>query len=155
MLCLSSKTKAFQKGLCCPADGLMQPWCNKYFALPFADVIIITAYLYLFCSAFAEQQVSAMLETVPMHTRGAAGKVTLPRFMPTYCHMSPKPWHRGCFRAICRAAPALSTQGKDPASCCPSDGPAAYYSCPRVPQGASGASLSVGGTARAHVQQSS
>lgn len=144
------KPRLLQKGLCYPADGLMQPWCNKCFA----DVIITTAHLYLFCSAFAEQQVSAMLEMVPMHTKGAAGKVTLPRFILTYCHMSPKPWQWGCFRATCRAAPALLTQGKDCASCCPSEGPAAYYSCPHKPQGASGARLPVGGTASAYMQQS-
>lgn len=68
----SVKRKLLQKGLCCPVDGLMQPWCNTCCASPSADIIIIVLLLiiimYLFCSAFAEQQGSAMPETVPLHT---------------------------------------------------------------------------------------
>lgn len=113
------------------ALGLMQPWRNKCFAVPFADIIIIAhLYLYIFCSAFAEQQGSAMLKMVHMHTEKGSWESYIAQVLPDILSYVPQTPAAGCFMAICRVAPALWIQGKDTASCSPSEGPAAYYGCP-------------------------
>lgn len=69
--------------LCCPADGLIQPWYNKCFGLPFAEIIIIVVmtlhlYLYWLCLAFAEKRGSAMPEMVLVHRKQQLGKLHCP-----------------------------------------------------------------------------